>query len=149
MLFDFFKKQEKQDAVKQHFGSFQDSYTELQKKAILSGLLIIANADGEYHRKEAEFFMQTAALLGYKLQRNYLEDLLSIEPTNLTRILNNLDEGQKDWFIITIFGMIHADGKDLDVEYQYLTGIMKGMGVTRQRFDDVINKAQILAQRFL
>ncbi|HBG86121.1 MAG TPA: hypothetical protein DDW62_01075, partial [Marinilabiliaceae bacterium] len=118
MLFNFFKKHEKQNEVRQHLGGFQDEFSDNQKKAVMCSLMLIANSDGEFHRKEEMFFEQTATMLGYRLSGDYIDDLLAMGKEKLFQLLKSLDESQKDWYIITAFGMLHADGQALEVEFQ-------------------------------
>jgi uncharacterized tellurite resistance protein B-like protein len=149
MLFSFFKKHERQNAVNEHLNGFQKEFTEKQKKAILTSLLLIAHSDREYHRKEERFFEQAATLLGYHLKRDYLDELMSPDQDELFQFLNSLTEGQKDWYIITAFGMMHADGKSLEVEFKYLVGFFSRMGITEERYEKVLRKTQLLMDNIM
>ena len=120
MVFNFFNKHEKQSVINEHLSGFQEEFSEDQKNAILCSLFLIANSDGEFHQKESVFFDQTANLLGYRLGQNFLDDFFSLDKARLYQLLNSLDESQKDWYIITAFGMVHADGRTLEREFQYL-----------------------------
>lgn len=51
---------------------------------------------------------------------------------------------QKDWYIVTAYAMLHADGEALDVEYQYLEVYFEKMGITREHFENVINTSHKL-----
>ncbi len=148
MLFNFFKKHERQNTVNEHLSGFQEQFSEKQKKAILTSLLLIANSDREYHRKEERFFEQTATMLDYRLQSDYMDDLMSPDQDELFQILNSLAESQKDWYIITAFGMMHADGKSLEVEFKYLVGFFSRMGITEERYENVLRKTQLLMEKF-
>ena len=148
MLFDFFKKNKGQNVVTHHLFGFQKSFTEVQKTAIMSSLYVIANSDGKFHKKEARFFLQAAEVLEYKLTENFLDRFLLITPEEQIMILNMLDESQKDWFIITIFGMVCSDGKALDIEYKTMQFILESIGITEQRFHNVIDKYEAISRKF-
>lgn len=149
MAFDFFRRNEKERSVREHLGGFQDGFTARQKKAILCSLFLLANADKEFHTKEQQFFEETALLLGYRLTENMIDDFMSLGGrSELFNILNSLDESQKDWYIITSFGMMHADNKLLDVEMNYLMTYYDHLGITEDRALNVIQKADALARHF-
>lgn len=149
MLFSFFKKHEKQSAVNEHLNGFQVQFSENQKKAILTSLLLIASSDGDYHRKEEKFLEQTANMLNYRLKNNYFDDFMTINREDLFQYLDSLNENQKDWYVITAFGMMHSDGKDLDVEFDYLNAFFSKMGISEERFTNVLKKTQLLMNKFL
>lgn len=138
-----------QSSVRENLGDFQDQFTENQKKAIMCSLFLIANSDGEFHHKEQQFFEQTAMLLGYTLTSDILDEFLSMERTQLFQLLGSLKEDQKDWYIITAYGMVHADGQTLEVEFQYLDVFFTKMGITVERFQNVLKKSQLLMNKFL
>jgi hypothetical protein len=149
MLFDFLGKTKKQEIVSNHLGGFPDSFTEKQKEAIICSLFIIANCDGEIQMKGKDFLLQSSALLGYSFKKDYIVDLLmTLKPSDITKHLNELNEGQKAWFIIAAHNMVHADVDDSYVKKQYLTGILKSMGISEQRYQDTIKKVQIFIDRF-
>jgi uncharacterized tellurite resistance protein B-like protein len=151
MLFDFFKKHEKQNAINEHLGGFQKEFNQQQKKAVMCSLLLIANSDGEYHNKENQFFEQTATVLGYRLSSDLdttLDEFMTMDRESLFRNLNSLGESQKDWYIITALGMVHADGKALEEEFQYMIVFFEKMGISEQRFESVIKKTELFMQKF-
>jgi len=149
MLFNFFQKHKNQSFVREHFNVFQDSFSTKQKEAILCSLFLIANSDDEYHENESLFFEHTAKLLGYKLSPNYLEIFLNIDKYELFEYLDSLEENQKDWYIITAFGMVNADDKILDREFQYLQVFLEKMHITEDRFYSVLKKVELLNKKFL
>ena len=113
-------------------------------------LFLIANSDGEYHHKENQFFELTATLLGYHLSSNFdaAIDEFTMEEESLFRNLNSLGESQKDWYIVTVLGMIHADGATFEEELHYMEVFLEEMGISVQRFENVIKKTDLLMQKF-
>ena len=144
---NYFKKPEKQIVNTPPLDSFQNSFTENQKKAIMCWIWGIANCDGEFTKLEGESFLSTAATLGYKLQNNYLDEFLTLNPETIIRLLNELDEGQKDWLIIALDVIAHADNKNLNIKEQYVSGMVTSIGITPQRFQNTIHKAMIMFDR--
>ncbi|MGV8111818.1 MAG: TerB family tellurite resistance protein [Lentimicrobium sp.] len=149
MGFSFFKKHDNQNEVRDHFKGFHDGFSENQKKAILLSLFLMANSDGEFHQKESEFFIQVSNLLNYKLTRNFMDDISTISRDQLFQFLNSLDESQKDWYIVTISGMLHVDGRAMEVEYQYMQAYFNKMGITAERYEAVIKKTNLLMNKFM
>jgi len=151
LLFNSFLNHEKEKTVREHFGGFQDNFSDQQKKAIMLSLFLIANSDGEYHYKEHQFFTQAATILGYRLKSSddaQLEEFMSFDRETLMKTLSTLDEGQKDWYILTVFGMIHADKVPLEIEFQYASSFFDSMGITEERCENVIKKAAALQKFF-
>lgn len=152
MLFSFFKKHEKQNVVNEHLDGFQTGFNQQQKKAVMCSLLIIANSDGEFHNTENQFFEQTATLLGYRLSSDLgttMDEFMTMDRESIFKNLNSLGESQKDWYIITAFGMVHADGKALEEEFQHLLVFFEKMGISEERFENVINKTELLKQNLI
>lgn len=112
--------------------------------AIIGSLLIIANSDGEFHKKEAQFLKEVSKVLGYKSSRSKLNKFMSIGLDEMFLKLNGLDDSQKEWYIVTTFTMLHVDGQALDLEFQYLEVYFAKMGINREKFKDVIEKSHIL-----
>ena len=151
MLFNFFKKHENQNVVNEHLDGFQTGFNQQQKKAVMCSLFIIANSDGEFHNMENQFFEQTAALLGYRLSSDLdttIDEFMTMDRESLFRNLNSLGESQKDWYIVSSWGMVHADGKAIKEEFQHLLVFFDEMGISEERFENVIKKSELLMQNF-
>lgn len=148
MLFDYFHKNVEEEFAREHFGGFQDGYTPQQKKAIMLSLYLIAISDQDLDVKEMQFFEQTSRILGYRLSDDFMEVFKEIKPEELFTILNSLDESQKDWYIITSYGMLQADNKILESESDYLMYLYNNMGITEERFESVVRKAEALRKYF-
>ena len=141
MLYDFFKKHEKSNDVNDHLSSFHCQFSENQKKAIMCSLHLIAQSDDEYHPNEQEYFKQTSVLLDYPISVDSIINFMRLEPEETKEILNSLNDNQKDWYILTAFGMLNADGQALEKEYQYLEYFFEAMGITPERFENVTKKS--------
>lgn len=151
MLNNFFRKHANNNSVRDHLGGFQDSFTERQKKSIMNSLLLIAYADREFDGREIKYFEETSTILGYKLHYS-LEDTID-EFTRMSReevlsSLNGLDESQKDWYIVTVFGMINADGKVFEEEFLAADTFFNNMGISLDRCERVLKKAQLFSEMF-
>lgn len=128
--------------IKDHLETFDYEFSADEKKAILNCLFKIAKSDEDYHPKEKEFLKEISAIVGYDFDVFSNEDPLDLTDPQISQILTGLDEGQKDWFVITAFLMIHADGVALMQEYFKLEGYFEQMGITRERWREVIKKTE-------
>ncbi len=137
-MFNFFNKKRDTNFIKKHLSGFEGTFTDEQKKAILVSLYVIANADDEFHEMEDEFFKKTANLLNYNLSDNIMEEFSAISRATVFELLKGLSDSQKDWYLVTVAGMIHADGKvlasELDDAFRYLLS----MGISKNRLDKTI-----------
>lgn len=146
MPFQYFKQHRKEKAVRKHLGKFQTELNEDQKKAIMCSLFHLANGDGEYHDKEHEFIVQTSELLGYALPssgRRMAAEFMQMDKSEFFDQLNTLNEAQKDWFLITTYGMIHSDNKALEEEFNILKVYFGYMNVSMEHFEKVIQESDV------
>lgn len=149
MLFKNFKQNKDEKAVDSHLKKFKDQFTDKQKKTIIQTLYSIAQSDGEYHEKEDAFFKETANLLGYELNEDFdqqAEELLHFSEDEQAAVLNSLSDDQKDWFVVTVVGMVHVDGAVIEDELKYSKQLFYRMGITEQRFKDIINNSETIKE---
>lgn len=143
-MISFFKKILERKSTPDHLEGFRNKFSENQKIAILNSLYIIAYSDGEFHQTEAQFFNHIAKLLGYTNLRDKMDKFMSKGSSTIFQILNSLDENQKDWYIITAYALLHADGEALEIEFQYMEVYLEKMGISKERFHDVIKNSHSL-----
>jgi len=128
--------------IKNHIETFDYEFLDDEKKAILSSLFDIAHSDDDYHPKEKEILKEISAMIGYDFDDFSKGEHLVLNDAQIYEILNGLDEGQKDWFIITAFLMIYADGVALMQEYFKLESYFEKMGISKERWQEVIKKTE-------
>jgi uncharacterized tellurite resistance protein B-like protein len=64
-------------------------------------------------------------------------------------ILNTLNKSQKEWYIIAMHSVIHADGKVLEKEIQYALIIAEDIGISEQEYKSIIDKTTGLYDLFM
>jgi len=148
MLNNFFNKHAEQSLVQEHLSGFRNEFTKQQKVAILLSLFAIANSDGNFHLSEQEFLKQISSLLGFNLEDNLIDVILPLDNSELINLLNSLSESQKDWYIVTVMGMIYADGEALDSEFECLNLFFPSMGITLERAEKVLKKSILIMNNF-
>jgi len=149
MLFNLFRKNDQKESIKQHFQDFNSDFTLRQKKAIIGSLIVIAMADGDYDRSEARCLEETAMMLDYPLDDDIniaVLELMDMDREEVLATLNSLTSSQKDWYIITAMGMIHADGKTLAEELMTAAAYFENMGITPERVDNTLKKSMLFAE---
>lgn len=134
--------------MKEHFEGFNKDFSKDQKKAVLGSLFLIAASDDEMHNKEEQFLEQTSMILDYPITRKFLDEVMGLGREGLINALISLNDSQKDWYITTAIGMVHADGKVLEEELQYLDVFFGSMEITKERAEAVMRKSQLLADMF-
>lgn len=144
-MFSFFKKHKKSDKIKNHLHDFMESFTDEQKKAILVSLYVIANSDEEFHTKEVEFFQQTADILDYPITGNIKDEFSEINRDEVFEQLKNISEDQKEWYLTTVIGMIHADGKVIEEELDDAKQYLSRMGITKERITQTLITKQLFS----
>jgi len=144
-MFSFFKKHKKSDEIKNHLNDFRESFTEEQKKALLVSLYVIANSDKEFHTKEVEFFQQTADILDYPITGNMKDEFSEINRDEVFEQLKNISENQKKWYLTTVIGMIHADGKVMEEELVDAEQYLSKMGITKEKITQILKTIQLFS----
>jgi len=144
-MFSFFKKHKKSDEIKNHLNDFMESFTDEQKKAILVSLYVIANSDEEFHTKEVEFFQQTADILDFPITGNLEDEFSDINREEVFEQLKDFSEDQKEWYLTTVIGMIHADGEVIEEELDDAEQYLSKMGITRERITQSLKTIQLFS----
>jgi len=139
-MFSFFKKRSNNETIKSHLSSFHGSFTDEQKKAIMVSLYVIANSDEEFHTKEVEFLQQTADLLGYQISGDIDQEFSDINRGRVFEQFREFSDEQKEWYLVTVTGMIHADGKVLESELDDALRYLLSMGISKEKMIKIIGK---------
>ena len=122
-----------------------ESFTDEQKKAILVSIYVIANSDEDFHTKEVEFFQQTADILDYPITGNLKDEFSEINRDEVFEQLKNISENQKEWYLTTVIGMIHADGKVIEEELDDAEQYLSKMGITKERITQSLKTIQLFS----
>ena len=139
-MFSFFKKRSNNDIIKNHLSSFKGSFTDDQKKAIMVSLYVIANSDKEFHTKEVEFIKQTADILDYSLSDNINEEFSGINRGKVFKLLKGFSEDQKEWYLVTVAGMISEDKEVSDTELDDALRYLLSMGIPIEKINITMAK---------
>ena len=137
MISLFKKKQDKE--LKQRFDDYY-AFSAEQKKAILLSLFEIANSDEEFHKKETEYFKNIADFIGMRLSNGVLKRMLSREKDPLYKLLDEMSDIQKDWYVITALGMVYADGELIEEEFNHVRSFLLDLGFTESRIRQNMSK---------
>ena len=129
-MFSFFKKSKKDNL---HQGQSVDPYTftDEQKKAILVSLFEIANSDQEFHQRETEYHKKISDFLGYSIRKGKLQKLLNKDKERLYQLLREFTESQKDWYVFNVVGMVYADGKVVEEEFDHVEKFLLSIGFSK------------------
>ena len=144
MLFSLFIKRKKNKIIKKHIESFQDSFTEEQKIPILASLFLIANSDDEFHDSEKEFLQKFADAFGYQITDEIMDKYSQMDMNSLFEELSELSSSQKEWLVISVFGMIHADNMVLEEELLLAKKFFTRMGISLVSIKNIIEKGGYL-----
>ena len=144
-MFSFFKKRKNNEILKSHLSGFQGQFTNEQKRAIMVSLYVIANSDEEFHTKEVEFLQQTADILGYQISSDIDQEFSGINRGKVFEQLKEFSDKQKEWYLVTVTGMIHADGKVLESELDDALRYLLSMGISKEKMIKSIKKFNVMS----
>jgi len=144
-MFSFFKKRKNNEFLKSHLSGFQGQFTNEQKRAIMVSLYVIANSDEEFHTKEVEFLQQTADILGYQISSDIDQEFSGINRGKVFEQLKEFSDKQKEWYLVTVTGMIHSDGKVLESELDDALRYLLSMGISKEKMIKSIKKFKAMS----
>lgn len=130
--------------LRDHFGGFQGSFTDIQKKAILISLYDIANSDNEFHKTEVRFFQEISILLGFSVRDNTIYRYLEMDREYIYKSLSILNDHQKEWYIVTVIAMMHTDGKIKKEELEQIQVYLEKVGISKEIYNKSIDKGKLL-----
>jgi len=131
-MFSFFGKSKKNNILNESFDKLY-GFEEDQKKAILVSLFEVANSDDEFHPKETQYHKKIGEYLGLEFSNGKLKDLLKNDRARLYKLLDHMSESQKDWYVITVLGMIYSDGTVIKEELDHVIRFLTGIGFSEDR----------------
>jgi hypothetical protein len=112
-------------------------------------LLLLANADNEFHQREKELIYNTAELLGYKINLGVLQrNFQTQNPDKYIDVLAEMTEKNKEFFIMWALDMIHVDGKVTHHEEGSIYAIFRIMNITPEKVKYTIGKMNALNNMF-
>ena len=130
-MFSIFRKKQDSELKKRFDEKYAFSID--QKHAILLSLFEIANSDEEFHEKETAYFKNISEFIGMRLSNRDLKRMLSQERESLYKLLDEMTDSQKDWYVITALGMVYADGELIEDEFNHVKSFLLELGFTEAR----------------
>lgn len=120
----------------------KDTFTDNQKRAILFSLLLIAKSDGEYHKYERLILDITAQFLNYNINDIKFLEYPSLGEETMYKHLNTLNSKQKDWYILSAFGMMSADFQYNETEDAFVNHFFNKMGISESYINKLVEQYQ-------
>jgi hypothetical protein len=120
----------------------KNTFTDDQKRAILYSLLLIAKSDGEYHQNEKLNLDITAQFLNYNLNDFKFLQYPSLGVETMYQELNALNSKQKDWYVLSTYGMINADFQYKQVEDNFANHFFEKMGISEEYINKLVQYYQ-------
>jgi len=133
-MFSFFKRANKNKALNENFDELY-GFTEDQKTAILVTLYEVANSDDEFHPKETAYHKRIGDYLGLDYSTRELKNFLRKDKERLYHLLDHMNDSQKDWYVITVLGMIYSDGSVIKEELDHVIKFLTNIGFSRERIE--------------
>jgi uncharacterized tellurite resistance protein B-like protein len=121
-------------------GLFEKEYTNEQKCAIIGVLALISKADRKVHPSEMRVIETVGEILGVDPSDPLHQIIASGGRREISKILNTLDQNQKEWFIVQMHIMMLVDGKADDMELNILSRVCEDIAVTEDHYLEIIKK---------
>jgi uncharacterized tellurite resistance protein B-like protein len=140
-MFSFFKK--KPDPKP----TIDLGFSKSQIASIVCALSVIAKCDNNVAMKELMYISDMCDALGISQSDSMVTAAIKGGKGPMLATLNTLTRSQKEWLIIAIHGLIHADGKVVQIELDYAQALFEQIGVSAQEYIYNVQKAQAIAQQ--
>ena len=149
-MFDLNKKKDDPIAWQK---KFQSSFSTEQKAAIILSMGFVAKCDGQYHPKELDLIKQIAIHIGINLEKEMMPGgIININASKgieyFGKVLNNLESGQKEWYLVSLFNLIHCDGNVAEAEAKEVLMIAEDIDISAEQYKQIVDKWDKLYELF-
>lgn len=148
-IFERRKISEKVKMKKYPVKSFQEESTKEQKAAIIGCLIIIAKSDGGTDDHEINLLEKFAKFIDINLEDPIITDQISGGRKLLTSRLNSMSQKNKEWFAVAGYEMGICNGVSDDEQINVLLSILDDIGISEDKFVDVVEKSKQLYNKFV
>ena len=147
-MFNLFgkKKKDAQTSVPE-LNDFQKSFNKEQKSAVLNCIALVGTREGTANEAELSFLTSSYKLLGLAMGDLSISQMQTKSENYLINTLKTLDKGQQDWFIVTLQSMVLSNKKDINKKLKVAIDICNRMGISDDRYVEVVNKAEAIIKR--
>lgn len=126
----------------------QNQFTDLQKRAVLLSLVLIAKADGRFTPDEAEYLHNVSHVISYDLLNNYQILNTQISREVMHRQLDTLNDNQKNWYVVAAKGMAHMNTTNILEKDTTFDQLMSSMHIDEGRIDRVLSMSMNMMHAF-
>ena len=105
----------------------------------------VAKCDGQYHPKELDLIKQIAIHIGINLEKEMMPGgIININASKgieyFGKVLNNLESGQKEWYLVSLFNLIHCDGNVAEAEAKEVLMIAEDIDISAEQYKQIVDK---------
>jgi len=135
-MFGFFKKTK--NTIKNIEENTLNNLSFDQKDAIcFVAFQIVIKSNVKIHPKEQVFIQDLINLL--RIDKKPTGERFFNNPNETTRILNTLDQFQKNWFVIIMHDLMTVKGNTVDVDQAgYLLEVFNGIGISNDDYVEIV-----------
>ncbi len=148
-MFNLFskKKTPPQTSVPE-ISDFQNSFNREQKAAILNCISLVGTRQGTPNKSELEFLLSSYKLLGLEMGDPSISQMQTKNEEYLINTLKTLDKDQQEWFIVALQSMILSNKTYIENKLGVAIDICNRMGISDDKYVEVVNKAEAIMKRF-
>lgn len=133
----------------QEFEDFRKGFTNQQKAAIISSMIIVTKTPTGITEVEWNYIQETANFLKIGLDDPELETIPKKGRANLASILNTLSKSNKEWFSYSLYTLLSQKGKPEGNKLQIALTILDDIGISQDEFVKTIETNRALYQKFM
>lgn len=133
---------------------FQNEFTQDQKAAIIFSLMtLVTKAESRNCANSKRQVEEVASMLNLQLDDPILDVTIARvyawgNNKYIIKVLNSLSKSQKEWYVITAWSILIADGQAEGAEVRYVLETFEDIGITEHEFQRIFQKAKALMNRF-
>jgi hypothetical protein len=130
------------------FSELHKDLSDRQKGSIIACLVFLSQSKGIPPDADIRFLTQISQDLNFDFNNPVCRMMQESREELIIAELNAMNEGQKDWFAYTLYGMSMADGKMQDCELAVALDICNRIGISNERYVSNIKKVEALMKKF-
>lgn len=128
---------------------FAATFTKEQKAAIIGAFVIIVKEEHNFHPNEEKYMESVSNLLHISVEDKIFEISASKGYTYMIQQLKSLTSSQKDWFAVSLDNLLECTGRTKITNSVDALKMLGTIGISEARYKEVVNKAQLLARKYL
>lgn len=142
-MFNFFRKKQENP-----FSEFAATYSKAQKASMIGIMLMLGKSAGNINKQQMDVISNTAKMLDLDLEDPILLTAGQGGHDYLVNNLKNLNQSQKEYFVLTLHGYCLTGGENIEKLFNYSLQFCNKIGISETEYESTIKKMTLMMEKF-